>query len=384
MAPAACAAVTGPTDRQHRRGPAARALLILPAGIGLVAGIDAGLVMLDAWPPMPAAGFAEQHGALMVLGFLGTLISLERAVALGQRAGFLAPALLGAGGLLLLAEQLLAARLLLCLGVAALCVLLVPLWRRQRDDAVLLTALGAACLLGGTLLWAGGADVALVVPWWAGFVVLTIVGERLELARLALPPTAARDLMLVGTACAAAILATTLWPRGGGVAMGALVLVLAGWLAGYDIARRTVRSSGLPRFAAVCMLSGQVWLAVAGTIWLTQSPVVDGAAYDAVVHALFLGFAMSMVFAHAAIILPAVTRIPLPYRRAMWLPWVVLQASVLLRLYGGDLHASELARRLGGAGNGVALVLFVLVAVGSAAAARRRLSRDTQPAEVTS
>jgi len=37
---------------------------------------------------------------VMVLGFVGTVIALERAVALRRAAGFAAPALLGVGGLL--------------------------------------------------------------------------------------------------------------------------------------------------------------------------------------------------------------------------------------------------------------------------------------------
>ena len=39
---------------------------------------------------------------LLVLGFVGTLIALERAVALRRPAGYPAPALLGLGALLLL------------------------------------------------------------------------------------------------------------------------------------------------------------------------------------------------------------------------------------------------------------------------------------------
>jgi len=42
--------------------------------------------------------------------------------------------------------------------------------------------------------------------------------------------------------------------------------------------------------------------------------VRDGGGYDAVVHAIFLGFVISMVMAHAPVILPAVLRRPLPYR----------------------------------------------------------------------
>ncbi len=45
---------------------------------------------------------AADHGMLMTLGFLGTLISLERAVALGRPCGYLAPLAGGLGGLALI------------------------------------------------------------------------------------------------------------------------------------------------------------------------------------------------------------------------------------------------------------------------------------------
>ncbi len=352
----------------NSRRPAERALLALPAGLCLVAGIDAGLGLLRAWPPVPSARLGEVHGILMVAGFIGTLIALERAVAWGRRAGYLAPALLGLGGLLLIlhgSATAQAAGTLLPAGALALCLLYVPLWRRQRDDAVLVSSLGAVSLLGGLVLWRGGVDTALAVPWLVGFVVLTIAGERLELARFGMTPAAARVLVLLGFSMAWAVVVVTLWPRVGAALLGWTLLGLAGWMLAHDVARRTARSSGLPRFAGWCMLSGQAWLAVAGAAWLAVGPVAAGPAYDVVVHAVFLGFAMSMILAHAPTILPAVARVDLPYRTAMWAPWVLLQASLLLRLWVGDALDAEWARRVGGLGNALAVALFLIVTVGS-------------------
>ena len=365
-------------DRRPPRPPP-RALLVLPAAAALVVGIDAGLTLLDAWPPVRSHRLAELHGVLMVVGFLGTLISLERAVALGRAWGFLAPALLGAGALALLLPTGLDDRVgssLLVAGAAVQCAVQVPLWRRQRDDAVLVPALGAVALLGGTILWLGGADISFVVIWFAGYVVLTIAGERLELARLAMPATAGRDLFLLGLALALAVPAATLWPEVGSRLFGAVVVGLALWLATHDVARRTARGTGLPRFAAFCMLAGQAWLLVAGATWLVTGALTEGPAYDAALHAVFLGFAMSMVFAHASTILPAVTRIRLPYSSAMWWPWALLHGSLLLRVYGGDVLGNDLARRIGGLGNGVALLLFLLVAVGGGLLASGRGAGD--------
>jgi hypothetical protein len=351
-----------------RRTPAPRALLAVPAAVAMLVGVDAGLTLLGVWTPVPSGRLGEAHGVLMVLGFVGTLVALERAVALGSTWGYAAPALMGSGAVVLLAPGVdVLGHPMLAAGAATLCLVYVPLWRRQRDDAVLVSALGAVLALGGAVIVLGGADVALALPWLAGFVILTIAGERLELARLAMPVGAGASLVLLGVAVAIGVPAATMWPRSGGGLLGLAVLLLASWLAAYDVARRTLRGSGLPRFAAACMVAGQVWLAVAGGVWLVAGHPTEGPAYDALVHAVFLGFAISMIMAHAPSILPAVTRVPLPYRPAMWAPWLLLQVSLVLRLWGGDALGSDLAREVGGAGNAVALLSFFVVALASTA-----------------
>jgi len=59
------------------------------------------------------------------------------------------------------------------------------------------------------------------------------------------------------------------------------------WLGLFDIARRTVRISGLPRFIAVALLSGYAWLGVAGLLAVRWGPVAAGLSYDAMLHAVF-------------------------------------------------------------------------------------------------
>ncbi|HET7350207.1 MAG TPA: hypothetical protein VFJ28_04670 [Marmoricola sp.] len=347
--------------RRQRRLPL-HAVLLLPGAVALLAGIDAALLLMEVPAPVSTERLPVVHGPLMVLGFLGTLVSLERAVALRRRVGFLAPALLGSGGVLLLSPAPLPiGQWLLVGGAGALALTYVPLWRRQRDDAVLVQALGAVAAGGGALLWTAGLGVPDLLPWLCGFVVLTIAGERLELARFAMGPSAGTVLVLAASAYAGCLVATLLWPAVGHPLLGVVVLGLVGWLFTHDVARRTVRSTGLARFAAVGMLAGYGWLVVAGALWLVGTPT--GAAYDAVVHAVFLGFTMSMVMAHAPVILPAVLRQPLPWHPAMYGPLVLLHASLALRLWVGDALGSSAAWRTGGVLNIVALLSFVAVAV---------------------
>jgi hypothetical protein len=269
---------------------------------------------------------------------------------------------------------------LLTAGAAALLAVYVAVWRRQRDDAVLIQALGAVLATGGALLWLGSVPVPRLLPWLAGFVVLTIAGERLELARLQmLSSGSAAALVSTAAAVAVSAVASLLWPVAGFRLLGAAVLVLVGWLAVHDVARRTVHGTGLPRFIAVCLLAGYAWLAMAGATWVLTGPVLDGPAYDAVVHAVFLGFTLSMIMAHAAVILPAVLRVRLPYRAAMYAPALLLQASLLVRALVGDAWDVAGARRAGGVGNAVAVLLFLAVMGWSA----RRAPRRTPPVPVT-
>jgi hypothetical protein len=355
-----------------------RTALLVPGGIALLGGLDAALMLLGLPAPVTADRLPDVHGVLMVLGFVGTLIALERAVALRRTAGFLAPAGLGLGGLLLLSPAPLAAGIAVQLvGATALIGVYVGLWRRQRDDAVLVQALGAVLATGALLLWLGEVPVPVLLPWLVGFIVLTIGGERLELARLAMGPGAGTTLVLLSGGLLAGIVAALLWPGAGTALLGAALVALVGWLAAHDVAWRTIRATGLPRFMAGCMLAGYAWLGVAGAVWLLAGPVSSGEGYDAVIHAVFLGFTISMIMAHAPVILPAVIRRPLPYHPVLIVPAVLLHASLLLRLGVGDAHGVAAAWRWGGVLNIVAVLLFVLLAAGSVLLAGRRATGGT-------
>src|SRR5699024_3220279 len=108
-----------------------------------------------------------------------------------------------------------------------------------------------------------------VLPWLTGFIVATIVGERLELARVVrLAPRTVNQLLALIVSLLDSITATLLWPGPGYALLGATILALVAWLTVHDVARRTIRSTGLPRFMAGCLLAGYAWLAVAGGVWL--------------------------------------------------------------------------------------------------------------------
>jgi hypothetical protein len=147
------------------------------------------------------------------------------------------------------------------------------------------------------------------------------------------------------------LLVTPLAPR----TLGMVLVLLALWLLVFDLARVTVRQRGLTRYIAVCLLSGYAWLALGGAL------LAAAFAYDAALHAIFVGFVFSMVFGHAPVILPAVLRVPLPYKSALYLPLVLLHASLAVRVLG-SLAENGAALRLGAWGNAAAIALFIVTA----------------------
>ncbi len=353
-----------------------RLVFLLPGGLALLAGLDAALLLLGLPAPVTTERLPELHGVLLVFAFVGTVIALERSVALRRWWGFAAPALLGLGGLLALSPApLLVARIAFTAGSAALVAVYIPLWRRNRDVSVLVQILGAVVLTGGAVLWLPGLGIDVLLPWLAGFVVLTIAGERLELSRVgmlgATDVRADNQILTLAMATVMAVTATLLWPPVGAALLGLALLALVAWLARHDVVRRTVNSTGLPRYMAVCLIAAYVWLAVAGSVWLLLGPVSGGRPYDAVVHAVFLGFTMSMIMAHAPVILPAVVRRPLPYHPVMYASVGLLHASLVVRLLAGDAWGVEAAHRAGGVLNIVALLGFLVTVLWSAARARR-------------
>lgn len=349
--------------------PPWRIPLLILGFASLIIGVGAGLLRLGWAVPRPAADLAAFHGPLMVSGFFGTVICLERAVALARRWAYLGPLSAGAGGLaLILGAPTVVAQALLGLGSAVLLAGSVSVFLRQRALFTFTLAAGAASWLAGNLLWLGGFSVYEVVPWWAGFLVLTIAGERLELSRFLPPSPVARRVFI------AVLAGLTFGMTFHAQVFGAALLALALWLLRQDIARRTVKDKGLTRFIAVCLLSGYAWLALAGAIMLGTGLAPGSASYDAALHALMLGFVFSMVFGHAPIIFPAVLRVSVPYHPLFYAPLALLHLSLAVRL-AGDALASFEWRSAGGLLNAVALAAFILNTV--AAVVRGKLKRTS-------
>jgi hypothetical protein len=264
------------------------------------------------------------------------VISLERAVALGRPWAYATPLCAGLSGIVLLAGFGIAGMALMALAAALFFLSNIVVLQRQRSlETATLLAGAAAWLAGNLMVFYGQA----AVPWWIAFFALTIGAERLELSRYLKRPPAVRIAFMV---LAAAILVLPPFPA----ALGAALVLLALWLSAFDLARVTVRQSGLPRYVAACLLAGYFWLAVGGAL------MAFSLAYDAALHAIFVGFVFSMVFGHAPVILPAVLRARFPYRAFLYVPLALLHASLAVRV--------ALSTEAGAWGNAAAVALFIV------------------------
>ncbi|HET9578173.1 MAG TPA: hypothetical protein VFP44_10130 [Usitatibacter sp.] len=340
---------------------ALRIALLLLAAATLVNAILGGVARLGPAPSTTAA--LEYHGALMIAGFLGTVISIERAVALARPWAYLAPLAAGLGAMAWLAGFDTLARGLWIVAPIVFVMASGAIVQRQRAAHTVLLLIAAGAWAFGNVLFAVHGTAAAVLPWWFTFLVLTIAAERLEMTRLMKRAPRAQTLLHAATALLLVGAAFATWRVEGVVPFGIALIAIAAWLLAYDLARRTLHTSGFSRFAAVALLAGYVWLAVGGFCW-AAAPFLNGLD-DLALHAVALGFVFSMIFAHAPIIVPVVTRARMAYTPFFYVPLALLHASVLWRAVAPFVGGSQLY--IAALLNASAIVLFVATLIASIA-----------------
>ncbi len=336
----------------------------------MVIGILAGLARIGWSVPSVAMERAALHGPLLIAGVFGTLIALERAIAMRNVTGRTwtpadaAPVLGGAGTLVLLVSGAsVPALVLLAAGAVALLAVHLEMLRRHPTLDIAVMGIGAAFLVLADVAWLAGRQVPLLTPWWVAFLVLTIVGERVELARIRFHGPAGRRTFAgaVGLYVVTLLLIPIDAPLG--VRLSGLgLLAITAWLLRHDVAWLTVRKPGFPRYSAVCLLTGYAWLGVAGLILVATPQLWAALTYDAFLHAVLLGFVFSMIFAHAPFIVPGIVGRRVGYSALAWLPLALLHVSVVLRVVG-DLRLDQELRHTSGLLSGIAILLYGAVLV---------------------
>ncbi|WP_316670025.1 hypothetical protein [uncultured Propionibacterium sp.] len=365
------ASLVAPRTGQPLGGRLRRALLLVPCGLSMLMGLDSALALLNLSAPLGGERFTGAHGMLMVIGFVGALVGLERSVAIRRWWACVAPVCMALGALLSLVGPLpmRVGKAVMVAGCIAMCVDCVVLWNRNREPLVAVQIGGGVSALCSAIVWFGGAAVPGFISFLISFLVLTVIAERLgpsRIGQLAWTPGRRRlheDSLVV--LAALALLSGPLTMMRPSVALpvyGLVLIALSVQSASGDVARRGIKAAGSNRFMPVMILTGYGWLVVTGLLLLR--PALSGLRYDATLHAVLLGFTMSMVAAHAPTILPALLGVQMRFVAGFWGVGLVLHATLAVRV-AADLAGSEFWRQVGGLGNIASLLGLVAVAIWS-------------------
>lgn len=346
--------------------------LLVLAAASLMTALWAGLYRAGWSLPLYHDHHPLAHGPLFLCGFLGTVIGLEKASAIGKKWAYLAPffAVVGAIRLILRPDPFLAS-VAFVLASAILILVFGTLLLRRSDFSEVVMLGGAVAWLVGNLIWMTGRSIPTAASWWLAFPILTIVGERLELSRIVPKPARVVAVLIAALGIYLAGIVSIVWNLDFALRIQGLGLVLiAAWLLRFDLARRTVRSPGVYRYTAMCLLLGFAWLAVGGGLAVIWGIDLQGLRYDALIHSVLLGFVFGMIFGHAPIIAPMLLGRRIAFDRLFYGPLILLQFSLALRI-GSDLAGWLPGRGWGALLNVASVLLFLIITVRGVARGER-------------
>lgn len=349
--------------------------------LALVLALWGGLIRIGWWHySLTIPGLPGIHGPLVVCGFLGTFFSLERAISLKYGWGYLIPLTIAIGALSLVANPLWkGSRIIVAIGSFGFLSLCLMSLQKQINFFNSMIALGSVFWLSGMIIWWVDWPVFNIYLWWMGFVLFTLVGQRLELAhRVHLTP---KPFALLGMALAFVLLGQLLMAVGrqagpesqatvvldaihdprltlGMRLAGAGMIGAALWLLRYDAAWSLIGNGGMARYIGVCLLSSYLWLAVSGVFSIFYAGFVSGTKYDALIHSFFVGFVLFAIFGHTPSMLLSALGIRFTRIDSFYIHVVLLHAALLIRI-GADLFYHQTLKKWGGMLNTVAILLFL-------------------------
>ncbi len=323
--------------------------------ISLLTGIYAGWIRIG-WQ-FPVIDAIAHHGLLMVGSFLGTLIIVERIVALKKLWLYLIPIINGLSLPAFILKNDPLALSLLVAGSIGLIMIYAIIYYQYREYYVLIMLVGGIFLLFGNILILIGKLYLTAVPFWIGFILFTIVGERIDLGKF-LPRKKYKNTLLW--------ISLSLFVLGlllpfhflGHILMGAGMVSISLWLLKYDIVNKSMQSHGIHQYIGITLFSGYLWLMATGILAIMNLQKVF--YYDALLHSFFLGFTFLMIFAHAPIIFPGVAGINIkPFHPTLYV-WVILLNIFLSLRIIADLFFMYELRKISGMVNGLVILGFFL------------------------
>jgi hypothetical protein len=331
--------------------------LILAAS-SLIVGLIAGLARIG-WNALAFPAITH-HGSIMVGGFLGTLIILEKIIPMKKQWLYLFPVLSGLSVLAFILNEPQISFLLLIVAGTGLSVVFLLYLIRERSMIYVLMLLGSICWTIGNVLVAEREFYPMAVSWWMAFTLFIISAERIELMKF-LPVTKNQKYIFTSILLVYIIACLQPFHGPGNMVGGAAMIAAALWLLRFDLVGITLFKTGLTRFVAVSLLCGYISLLFTGVFLISFTD--QAFAYDITVHTFFIGFVFSMIFAHGPIILPGVIGISIkPYHPLLYCWLFILHASWIVRTFAGALIDLEW-RRFSGVLSAIAIPAYLLTIV---------------------
>lgn len=289
------------------------------------------------WPlPAAIAPLATQHGALMICGFFGTLIGLERWILKRFVLGYVSPFLTISGSLaLFLFSESFAA---VCFLLAAMYQIGAFAWSKQAHHLpTLIQLLGLAVWGGGCLVWALGRGFTDLSLAWIGFLSLTILGSRLDKIQkantaMARPSRLEYRILLGSMLCFAVGCLLNLMSQELSYQLcGASFLVSALWYLIFDAAVLPPERQAFLSYFRWGLKLSYGWLWLTGILLLIWGSALPLLAYDVYLHMILLGFVFGMVFSHLPIMLPELSGLQFRFHNILFAPLFVLHAGLAIR-----------------------------------------------------
>jgi hypothetical protein len=333
--------------------------IILFAMLCLLSGLWSGLNRIG-WD-IALLPISPHHGAIMVGGFLGTLIALEKIIPLKKKSLYLIPVLNALSVVFFFSGQPKLSIYILVISSTSLSFVFLYYFRKQRTIIYVLMLLGSICWLTGNILLLTKFFYPLAFPWWAAFALFIIAAERLELMKF-LPVSQLRKNIFVLLLLCFIIGVLLSFHGTGNLICGLALIGTSLWLIQNDVIGINIKKSGILKFVAISLCTGYLALLMTGIFFFSLSD--QWLTYDAIVHSFFLGFVFSMIFAHGPMILPGIMGISItPFNKILYLWLALLQASWLVRIFSDVLIEMEL-RKVSGLLSAIAILgYFVTMAI---------------------
>ncbi len=331
--------------------------IVMPlAFISMITGIYSGIIRIGQ--PLPSGAYLPiaHHGVLMAGSFLGTLICLERVVTFPDKRAWITVILMAFSFPLFVFNQAQHGVLCLLAGSTGYSWISINNYRKYKLKGDLIMAVGSVFQVIAYIIFFLTFSYPKAFAGWLLFLILTIIGERLNLTRFL--PVSKKAFYEVYFWIGLLLLSSFLYHFGLKVIVGLSMAGLAQWLLRHDIVRINLRRTGHYHFLGLALLPAYLWLGVTG--FLSMLEMGNPYLYDAVLHSFFVGFVLSMILAHAPIIFPGLLGIKTtPFHPVMYVWLAGLHASLIIRIYGDMTENFEL-RKLGGICNGVFFVIYIL------------------------